>query len=250
MPPALDAQPLSLVLRVGGPSRPAVGRRAGLLGESSEQPGQPGPGVFFTSSLLGLQIPACVHVCVRVCLSVCLSLPLHVFVSFCLVLSARMPLSCPAPLYSHGGSPTLPPSQLCVITSIIPGLCRTDASQAPTRPSFPLFAQLWQHTSSCPALWRCPRQCPKIPPLGGCALCVWWAPSHARGAGTVPSPRTRHADHSGWSPICWLRDLPPRLPLRAILGMWATGHKLEQGRRRGPASTHRGGWKPGVSLQH
>ena len=124
---------------------------------------QPGPrgeaGVCLGSPLNSLtNLAQCFHfspwpanparVCVCVCLSLCLP-ALRVFVSFCLILSVRAPLTCPAPLSSHSGSPTapLPPSQLCVIASVIPGLRRTETSQAPKCLPFPLFAQLWQHTA-------------------------------------------------------------------------------------------------------
>ena len=248
MPPAPDSQPLSLVPRVGGPSSPPWGGGWVCLG--SPRSSLANLALVFSLLLLSLAsksqlVRMCVCVCVCLSLSLsCPSMSLCLSVWFCLcgrLSPAQLPsiLKAAAPLSLPLSSVSSPPSSQDSTELTPPRL-------PPCRLS-PCLPSSGSTVSSHPALWRRPRQRPTIPPLGGCALCVWCAPSHPLGAGTVPSPRTRHADHSGWNLICWLRDLPPWLPLCAILGIWATGHK--QG-RRGPASTNGGGWKPGVSLQH
>lgn len=71
---------------------------------------------------------------------------------------------------------------------------------------------------------------PRTPGFGGCALRVALSWSRRHPVSRDP-PR---ADHSGWSPNS-------RLPC-AVLGTWASGCRLKQGSKRGPVSTHRGGW--------
>ena len=207
MPPAPDSQPLSLVPRVGGPSSPPWGGGWVCLG--SPRSSLANLALVFSLLLLSLASKSqLVRMCVCVCVCLSLSLlPLHVFVSFCLVLSVRAPLSCPAPFYSQGGSPTLPPSQLCVITSIIPGLHRTDTSQAPTLPSFPLFAQLWQHSVLPPCSLETPKAAPHNPAAGRlCAVCV---------VRPIPPPGGRHRPIPTNPPCRPLRMEPDLLAQRS-----------------------------------